>query len=55
MCHRRKLDGPDALMEEARRAGLDMARFRIDLESNAMLEAFGNDLEASRTIPDRRP
>jgi putative protein-disulfide isomerase len=51
MCHRRKLDGPRALVEEARRAGLDERRFRIDLESNATLEAFGDDLEATRTIP----
>ena len=27
-------------------------RFRIDLESNAILEAFGSDLEETRTIPD---
>jgi hypothetical protein len=52
MCHGRKLDGPEALVTEARRAGLDLRRFRIDLESNAILEAFGNDLEESRTIPD---
>jgi hypothetical protein len=52
MCHRRKLDGPEALMEQARAVGLDLQRFRIDLESNAILESFGNDLEASRTIPD---
>ena len=39
-------------MEEARAAGLDAARFRIDLGSNAIVEAFGNDLEATRTIPD---
>jgi predicted DsbA family dithiol-disulfide isomerase len=51
ICHRRKLDGPEALMEEARRARLDLTRFRIDLESNAILEAFGADLEATRTIP----
>lgn len=51
MCHRRKLDGPEALVEEARRAGLDPQRFRIDLESNAILERFGADLEESRTIP----
>ena len=37
---------------EARRAGLDSQRFRIDLESNAILEAFGGDLEETRTIPD---
>jgi predicted DsbA family dithiol-disulfide isomerase len=48
MCHRRKLDGPEALVEEARRAGLDTARFRIDLESNAIVESFGADLEETR-------
>ena len=52
MCHGRKLDGPEALVAEARRAGLDAQRFRIDLESNAILEAFAGDLEESRTIPD---
>jgi hypothetical protein len=52
MCFGRKLDGPEALVAEARRAGLDLQRFRIDLESNAILEAFGNDLEETRTIPD---
>ena len=52
MCHGRKLDGLEALATEARRAGLDVQRFRIDLESNAILEAFGSDLEESRTIPD---
>ena len=52
MCHGRKLDGPEALVTEARRAGLDSQRFRIDLESNAILEAFGGDLEETRTIPD---
>jgi hypothetical protein len=51
MCGRRKLDGPEALVDEARRAGLDGERFGIDLESNATLEAFGRDLEESRTIP----
>jgi putative protein-disulfide isomerase len=52
MCRRRKLDGPEALVEEARAAGLDIRRFRIDLESNAVLEAFGNDLEQSRADPE---
>jgi predicted DsbA family dithiol-disulfide isomerase len=51
MCHGRKLDGPEALVEEARLAGLDTQRFRIDLESNATLEAFAQDLEEARTIP----
>jgi hypothetical protein len=52
MCHGRKLDGPEALVAEARRAELDAQRFRIDLESNAILEGFAGDLEESRTIPD---
>jgi hypothetical protein len=50
MCFRRKLDAPEALVEEARRAGLDTQRFRIDLESHGSLEAFGADLERTRTI-----
>jgi putative protein-disulfide isomerase len=48
MCLRRKLDGKEALVEEARGAGLDVGRFRIDLDSHAILEAFGADLEATR-------
>jgi putative protein-disulfide isomerase len=55
MCHRRKLDGPQALVEEARRAGLDTGRFRIDLESNAILEAFGRDLEETRALGEVEP
>lgn len=52
MCHGRKLDGPEALVTEARRAGLDAQRFRVDLESNAILEAFAADLEETREIPN---
>jgi putative protein-disulfide isomerase len=52
MCHRRRLDRADALVEEARGAGLDAQRFRIDLESHAIVEAFGVDLEETRTVPD---
>ena len=48
MCRRRKLDGVEALVEEARGAGLDVERFRIDLGSNAIVEAFGEDLEDTR-------
>jgi predicted DsbA family dithiol-disulfide isomerase len=48
MCLRRKLDAKEALVEEARGAGLDVGRFRIDLDSHAILEAFGADLEATR-------
>jgi predicted DsbA family dithiol-disulfide isomerase len=51
MCFRRKLDTTEALVEEARRAGLDVERFRVDLASNAILEAFGNDLEEMRSPP----
>jgi predicted DsbA family dithiol-disulfide isomerase len=48
MCLRRKLDAKEALVQEARGAGLDVGRFRIDLESHAIVEAFGADLEATR-------
>src|SRR5918999_1282186 len=48
MCLRRRLDAKEALVEEARGVGLDVARFRIDLDSNAIVEAFGADLEATR-------
>jgi predicted DsbA family dithiol-disulfide isomerase len=51
MCRRRRLDAPEALVEEARVADLDAGRFRIDLESNAMVEAFAADLEEVRAIP----
>ncbi len=52
LCFRRKLDTTEALVEAAREAGLDVARFRIDLQSHAIVEAFGADLEATRTVPD---
>src|SRR5688500_11109567 len=49
---RRRLDGPEALIEVARAVpGLDLDRFRIDLQSNAIVEAFGADLEIARTGP----
>jgi putative protein-disulfide isomerase len=51
-CFRRKLDNTEALVEEARGAGLDVQRFRVDLGSHAIVEAFGADLEAARDIPD---
>jgi protein-disulfide isomerase-like protein with CxxC motif len=51
MCHRRRLDRTEPLVEEARRAGLDPDRFRIDLESAAITEAFGADLEEARAAP----
>ncbi|HEY2600129.1 MAG TPA: DsbA family protein [Thermoleophilaceae bacterium] len=52
LCFRRKLDNAEALVEEARGAGLDAQRFRIDLGSHAIVEAFGADLELARDIPD---
>ncbi len=52
LCFRRKLDTSEALVEEARRARLDVERFRIDLGSHAILEAFGADLEEVRVVPD---
>jgi len=51
LCFRRKLDAKEALVEEARGAGLDVARFRSDIESHAIVEAFGADLESTRAIP----
>jgi predicted DsbA family dithiol-disulfide isomerase len=48
MCFRRKLDSTEPLVEVAREAGLDVRRFRLDLESNAIVEAFGADLEEAR-------
>jgi protein-disulfide isomerase-like protein with CxxC motif len=52
MCFRRRLDTTEALVEEARGAGLDRKRFRIDLGSHAIVEAFGSDLEEVRDVPD---
>ena len=49
---RRKLDHAEALVGEAGTAGLDVERFRIDLGSHAIVEAFGADLEEARTITD---
>jgi putative protein-disulfide isomerase len=49
MCRRRKLDGVEPLVEEARGAGLDVERFRVDAGSHAIVEAFGADLEETRS------
>jgi predicted DsbA family dithiol-disulfide isomerase len=51
-CLRRKLDTTEALVEEARGAGLEVERFRIDLGSNAIVEQFGNDLEETRSAAE---
>jgi len=50
MCHRRKLDHMEALVEEARRVRLDVERFRIGLRSHAITEAFGADLESTKRL-----
>lgn len=52
LCFRRKLDTTEALVEEARRVRLDVERFRIDLASNATVEAFGRDLDEARDVPE---
>lgn len=52
VCFRRKLDTTEALVEEARGAGLDVKRFRIDLASHATVEAFGAHLEEARGVPE---
>jgi Thioredoxin len=51
MIERRKLDNSEALVGEAAAAGLDAARFRIDLASHAITEAFGADLDEVRDPP----
>jgi predicted DsbA family dithiol-disulfide isomerase len=50
MCERRKLDHAEALVEEARGAGLDTERFRFALRSHATTEAFGADLEQTQAL-----
>ncbi len=51
MFGRRKLDHAEALIAAAGPAGLDRARFEIDLRSNAITEAFGADLDEVRSPP----
>ncbi|HKG37172.1 MAG TPA: DsbA family protein, partial [Solirubrobacterales bacterium] len=48
MVEGRRLDHPDALIAVAGEAELDVARFRIDLNSPAILEGFAADLELTR-------
>ena len=52
MSEGRKLDHTDALVGEAGPAGLDVERFRIDIVSNAMTEAFATDLDEVRKPPE---
>jgi predicted DsbA family dithiol-disulfide isomerase len=49
---RRKLDHVEALVAEAGPAGLDSGRFRIDLTSHAITEAFAADLDQVRAVPE---
>jgi hypothetical protein len=51
MAERRKLDHAEALIAEAGPAGLDIDRFRIDIESHAITESFAADLEEVRAVP----
>lgn len=55
MCLRRKLDTTEALVEAAREARLDVERFRVDLDSHAIVEAFGDDLAEARDVPEGAP
>jgi predicted DsbA family dithiol-disulfide isomerase len=55
LCFRRKLDSLEPFVEEARRAGLDVERFRVDATSHSMVEAFGADLELTRAVPEGSP
>jgi thioredoxin family protein len=48
LTERKKLDHTEALIGEAGAAGLDLDRFRIDLASNAITEAFAADLDDVR-------
>ena len=52
MTELKKLDHAEALIWEAGMAGLDPERFRIDLSSNAITEAFAADLEEARNPPE---
>jgi putative protein-disulfide isomerase len=46
----RRADNPDALVALAAEVeGVDVDRFRVDLGSNAIVEAFGADLDRART------
>jgi predicted DsbA family dithiol-disulfide isomerase len=49
---RTKLDHTEALVAAAGVAGLDVERFKIDLVSNAIIEAFAADLDEVRAVPD---
>jgi putative protein-disulfide isomerase len=49
MARRQKLDTADTLIAATRAvAGMDVERFAVDLQSNAIVEAFGADLDLAR-------
>lgn len=49
MARRQKLDTADTLIATARAVtGMDVERFAVDLQSNAIVEAFGADLDRAR-------
>jgi predicted DsbA family dithiol-disulfide isomerase len=51
MCERVKADGADALTALARDVpGMNVDRFSVDLGSNAIVEAFGADLDRAREV-----
>lgn len=55
MVDRAAIDSAPALTEAARGVdGMDLARFEIDLASHASVEAFGADLERSRSVPEEQ-
>jgi hypothetical protein len=51
MVERKRLDHIESLLAEAGPAGLDRARFEIDLRSNASAEAFAANLDEVRDPP----
>jgi len=56
MCERVKADTSDALTALARDVpGMNVDRFSIDLGSNAIVEAFGADLERARELGAEAP
>jgi hypothetical protein len=52
VCRRRRLDTDESLVEAASAVGLDAERFRADLASDAVADAFERDLELARDVPD---
>jgi len=53
MCERRRLDHAEPLIGEARAVGLDTERLRLALNSNAITEAFGGDLQRTEALAGR--